>query len=49
MQIVKSQDSIDGELLYLQYESQGIESADAVEFQNGENLISNIDIISSRK
>ena len=47
VQIVKSQDSIDGELaLYLQYESQGIESADAVEFQNGENLISNIDILS---
>ena len=47
VQIVKSADSIDGELvLYLQYESQGIESADAVEFQNGENLISNIDIIS---
>ena len=47
VQIVKSQDSEDGQLaLYLQYESQGIESADAVEFQNGENLISNIDIIS---
>ena len=47
VQIIKSKDSIDGELaLYLQYESQGIESADAVEFQNGENLIANINITS---
>ena len=45
VQIIKSKDSIDGELaLYLQYESQGIESADAVEFQDGENLIANINI-----
>jgi len=47
VQIIKSKDSIDGELaLYLQYESQGIESADAVEFQDGENLIANINITS---
>ena len=47
VQIVKSADSIDGEItLYIQYESQGIESADAVEFQNGENLITNINITS---
>ena len=47
MQIIKSAESEDGEVtLYIQYESQGIESADAVEFQNGENLISNVDIIS---
>ena len=47
VQIIKSADSEDGEVtLYIQYESQGIESADAVEFQNGENLITNIDIIS---
>ncbi len=47
VKIVKSTNSIDGEItLYIQYESQGIESADAVEFQNGENLVTNIDITS---
>ena len=47
VKIIKSADSEDGEItLYIQYESQGIESADAVEFQNGENLITNINITS---
>ena len=47
VQIVKSADSVDGEIaIYIQYESQGVESADAVEFQNSENLITNIDILS---